>query len=236
MSKVLRYGFFIISLAFLFSSVSITEAKAQNVLGEILRRMDINNKSLQSIRADMTMVKFNPQLNVSDVLAGTTSYLPKTPKRGMYVRIDWRTENGRPMEESISLIGDDYEMYRKRVNQVITGKVGKAKNNASVGNALVFMNMSKDQLKQNYTIQFVAEERIKGGTPTAHLLLTPKTATSYKTAEIWVDADGMPRQAKVTEMNNDSSTFLFENIKKNDTLNASIFKLQYPSNAKKIKA
>lgn len=236
MSRILRYGFLVIGLAFLFSSVSPAEAKAQNVLGDILRRMDINNKTLQSLRAEVTMVKFNPQLNVSDILAGTTSYLPKTAKRGMYVRIDWRTENGRPMEESISVIGDDYELYRKRVNQVITGKVGKSRNNASVGGALGFMSMSKEQLKQNYTVQFIANEQIKGETLTAHLLLTPKSPTTYKTADLWVDVNGLPVQAKITEQNNDSTTVLLENVRKNETLNAGIFKLQYPGTAKKIKA
>lgn len=232
MSRVLRYGLLVIWLGLLFSSVSVAEAKAQNVLGEILRRMDLYNKTLQSLRADVTMVKHNPQLNVSDTYIGSTSYLPKTAKRGMYVRIDWT----KPMEEQISVIGDDYELYRKRLNQVITGKVGKAKNNASIGGALSFMNMSKDQLKANYNVQYIGEEQIKGGRVTWHLLLTPKTATSYKTAELWVDSDGMPRQAKVTENNNDSTTVLLSNDEKNPTLNGKIFKLQYPSSVKKIRA
>jgi outer membrane lipoprotein-sorting protein len=235
MSKFFRYSFLVIGLGVLVSIVSVTQARGQ-ILGEILRRMDVNNKSLQSLQANVTMVKYNPQLDVSDTLTGGTSYLPKAAKRGMYVRIDWKTENGRPMEESISVIGDDYELYRKRVNQVITGKVGKAKNNASVGGALGFMSMSRDQLKANYNVQFIAEEKVKGGVPTWHLLLTPKAATSYKSADLWVDANGMPLQARITEQNNDSTTVLLENIRKNETLNATIFKLQYPSSAKKIKA
>lgn len=219
-------------LAVIFTAGLASDANGQSILGEILRRMDTHNKSLQSLRADVTMVKHNPQLNVSDTTTGSTSYLPKTPKRGMYVRIDWT----KPVEEQISVIGDDYELYRPRLNQVITGKVQKARNNASVGGALAFMSMTRDQLRANYDVRYIGEEQIRGGVSTWRLELTPKTETSYKMAELWVDGDGMPRQAKIVEHNNDSTTVLLTNIQKNVTLKADIFKLRYPSNVKKIKA
>ena len=53
MNKVLRIGIIAICLGFIFSTVSLREAKAQNILGEILRRMDNHNKSLQSLKADV---------------------------------------------------------------------------------------------------------------------------------------------------------------------------------------
>ena len=232
MSTALRYSFFVISFGLLISSASVTEAKAQNILGEILRRMDVNNKALQSLRTDVTMVKTNVQLGVSDTTYGNTSYLPKTAKRGTYVRIDWT----RPVEEQISVKGDDYELFRPRLNQVIVGRVNNAKNSASVGGALGFMNMSKAQLQANYSTAYLGQEQISGGITTWHIQLTPKTPTSYKTAELWVDADGMPRQAKVIEQNNDTTTVLLSGIQKNVTLNAEVFKLKYPGSVKKIKA
>lgn len=230
MNRVLRISLIAICLGFIFSSVSISEAKAQNILGEILRRMDNYNKSLQSLKADVTMVKHNPQLNVSDTTVGTTSYLPKTGKRVMYVRIDWT----KPVEEQISVIGDSYELYRPRLNTVISGKTQKAKNSASVGGALSFMNMSKEQLKANYDVVYIGEEQISGGVKTWHIQLTPKTATSYKLADLWIDADGVPRQAKITEKNDDTTTVLLSNIVRNDTINAGIFKLKYPNSVKRV--
>lgn len=231
--KVLRgkYVFFIFTLL-ISSPLFAAQAHGQSILGEILRRMDSHNRSLQSLRSEVTMVKHNSQLNVSDTMTGTTSYLPKTAKRGMYVRIDWT----RPVEEQISVIGDDYELYRPRLNQVIVGKVQKARNNASVGGALAFMSMTRDQLRANYEVRYIGEEQIRGGVMTWRLEMTPKTETSYKLAELWVDGDGMPRQAKITEHNNDTTTVLLTNIQKNVTLKADIFKLRYPSNVKKIRA
>ena len=112
------------------------------------------------------------------------------------------------------------------LNQVIVGKVNKAKNNPSVGGALSFMNMSKAQLKANYSITNLGEEQITGGMRRGILQLTPNTPTSYKSAEIWVDSDGMPRQAKVNEQNSDSTTVLLSNIQKNITLKAEIFQVE----------
>jgi outer membrane lipoprotein-sorting protein len=229
MKTLLRYAIFAFVFGVLLLSASAVESRGQ-VINEILRRMDQNNKSLQSLQAGVTMVKTNVQLNVSDTNVGTTSYLTKTAKR--YIRVDWT----KPVEEQISIIGDDYELYRPRLQQVIVGKTNKTKNSSSVGGALAFMNMSREQLKANYDVKYIGEEQVSGGVNTWHLELTPKTATTYKNADLWIDVDGMPRQAKVTEQNNDTTTVLLSNIQKNVVLKAEIFKLKYPGSVKKIKA
>lgn len=232
MNKVLRIGLIGVCLGFIFSSISAGEAKAQNILGEILRRMDTYNKSLQSLKADVTMVKYDPVLKVADTTVGTTSYLPKTTKRSLYARIDWT----KPVEEQISVIGDSYELYRPRLNQVIYGKTQKAQGSPKAGNLLSFMNMSKEQLKANYDVVYIGEEQIQGGAKTWHIQLTPKIKSGYKFADMWIDGDGTPRQAKVTENNDDTTTLLISNMQKNITLNASIFKLNYPKSVKRVAA
>ena len=230
MTKVLRYSLLSLVFGIFVLSAAVSEAHGQNVMGEILKRMDINNKSIQTLKVGVTMTKYNPQLKTSDVSIGSASYLPKASKR--YVRNDWT----QPMQEHISIIGDDYELYRPHIKQVITGKVNKAKNNAAAGGALSFMNMSKAQLTANYEPVYIGEETLTGGVKVWHIQLNPKTATSYKHAELWVDGDGMPRQAKIVERNDDTTTVLLSNIEKNVTLRAEIFKLKYPSNVTKIKA
>jgi outer membrane lipoprotein-sorting protein len=177
-------------------------------------------------------VKHNSQLNVSDTTVGSTSYISKVVTGKMYVRIDWT----KPVEEQISVIGEDYQLYRPRLGQVIEGKTKKANNRASVGGALGFMSMSKEQLKANYNVSYLGEEQVSGGANTWHLQLIPKAATSYKAAELWVDSNGMPLQAKVIEQNNDSTTVLLADVKKNPTLDGKRFKLIFPSSVKRIKA
>ncbi|MEO7540141.1 MAG: outer membrane lipoprotein carrier protein LolA [Pyrinomonadaceae bacterium] len=187
--------------------------------------MDMHNKALQSMQADIKMVKYNPQLNVSDTYSGLTKYVPKSSKQKMLMRLDWQ----QPAVEQISVIGDNYELYKPSIKTVYWGSVGKTQTSASAGGALSFMNMSKEQLKANYDVVYLGEELIAGSTRTWHLQLTPLRPTSYKSAELWVDVDGMPRQGRIVEKNDDTTTILLSNIKKNLTLSASIFKLTYGS-------
>ncbi|MFN3329928.1 MAG: LolA family protein [Pyrinomonadaceae bacterium] len=177
------------------------------------------------------MEKYNSQLDEVDVTEGVVKYLPKTPKRAMYVRLDWT----KPVVEHISVIGNTYTLYRPRLNQVYVGKTDEAKNNAKVGNALAFMSMSKEELRANYTVNYLGKERLKDGVETWHLELIPKKASSYKAAYLWVDVDGMPRQAKVVETNGDTTTVLLYNIQKNVTLKGSDFEIRYPKDAKLIR-
>ena len=220
-------AFFLISMVPVMSS-------AQGIKREILKRLDNNNRSIQTLKADVTMVKYDSVLKVSDTTTGSTSYLPKSKATGnkMYIRVDWVT----PVEEQISVIGDQYELYRPRLNQVIQGRTNTAKGSPKVGGALSFINMSKSELEANYETVYLGEEAISGGVTTWHIGLKPLRQTSYKSADLWIDGDGMPRQARVVEPNDDTTTILLSNIRKNDRVEAKIFKLNYPSSVKRIKA
>ncbi len=225
--KLVRASVAVSAAAFLFGVFS--PVSAQGPLGTILNRMDAHYKGLSSLKCDVTMVKTDSVLNESDTTQGSTSFLPKSGKRPMYVRIDWT----KPVVENIVVIGDKYQLYRPNLNQVIEGQTGKAKNNAAAGGALAFVSMSKDQLKANYNVKFIGEETISGGKGTVHLELTPKVKTTYKTADLWVDGDGMPLQAKITENNNDTTTVLMSNVQKNGSIQTSIFTLAFDK--KKVK-
>lgn len=232
MKKFFRINLSAIALMFVFNVFAVVQVNAQSINQKILNLIDAHNKALTSLKADVTMVKYNAQLEESDTTTGKTMYLPKTAKQKMYARINWET----PVVEEIAVIDREYTLYRPRLNQVIRGTTDKSKNNATVGGALAFMSMSKSQLKANYEVTYLGEEKIKGGIPTFHIQLTPKSKTTYKSAELWVDGNGMPLQAKVIENNNDSTTVLLENLKKNETLNAIIFTINVPKNVKEVKS
>jgi len=233
MKKAFRLGMLPVFVAAMILGFSVNNANAQGAgpLREILNRMDAMNKSLTSLKADVKMDKFNSQLGETDTTTGTTSYLPKSSK-GRYARIEWV----KPVAESIVIQGNKYQLFRPRLNQVIEGNVDQAgKDNKVPGNALAFMSMSKAQLQANYTVSYLGQESA-GGKSTWHLELVPKNKTSYKTAELWVDSNGMPIQAKVIEQNNDSTTVLLSNIQQNVTISGSEFMLKLPANVKKIQA
>ncbi len=230
MKLFLRLSLTAIAITLFFSAITVTETKAQGVLNDILKRMEINRNTMKTLRSDVTMVKYNAQLKESDTTQGTSIYLP-TKGRDALVRIDWT----KPVEEKLAVVDGEYILYRPRLKQAIIGNAKNAKGNGKANGALSFMNMSKEQLKANYTIKYLGEEKVSGKIPTWHLELTPKKATNFKLAELWVDGNGMPIQAKVIETNNDSSTVLLSNFEKNATINADDFKIKLPPGTKRIK-
>jgi len=233
MKIFLRFGFTAIALTFFFNAFAVNETKAQGgILNEILKRMETHRSTLKTLRADVTMDKYNPQLGIHDINEGNVTYLPGKNEREMYIRLDWNI----PAVEQLAVIKTSYQLYRPRLLQAIEGNTKQAKGNAKAGNALSFMSMSKEQLNANYTVKYLGEETVSGGIKTWHLQLTPKTANNYKGAELWIDGNGMPIQAKVVENNNDSTTVLLKNLQKNTTINASVFKIKYAPKTKVIKS
>lgn len=217
-------------IGFVIFAGSVSNAAGQGIINEILARMDAHNKALSSLRSQVTMVKVNAQLGgAQDTMEGNAIYLPVRGKDPL-VRIDWKSP-----KESLAVVNKQYIIYRPALSQAYTGTTESAKGNAKAGSALAFMSMSRAQLKENYTIAYLNQETVTGGVQTWHLQLTPKTRTSYKSAEVWVDGNGMPVQSTVIEHNNDSTTILLSGLQKNVKINASEFKIDLPKVTKIIK-
>ena len=223
MKKYIKSGFAAVAAMFLLSIFAVSETKAQNPLPEILRRMDEHQKALKSLKASVVMDKFNSQLNEHDIYDGSAQYVA-VGGRDARVRIDWT----KPQQETLAVADGQYIIYRPRTKQAWTGSTKSAKGGGSAGGALAFMSMSKEQLRANYSVKYLGRETLSGGAETMHLELTPKTAQSYKSAEIWVDGNGMPLQTKIVENNNDSTTVLLLNLQKNVTIDGKQFKLTLP--------
>lgn len=231
MKTFIRFGFFAVALTFCFSAFAATDARAQGVIPEILKRMEEHRAALKTLRGDVMMVKNNPQLGVQDTTEGNMIYLPGKSQNDMYIRINWT----KPSVEQLAVIKGEYTLFTPRLKQAIVGKVDGAKNSAGASNALSFMSMSKAQLKANYDVKYLGEEALKNGAKTWHLLLTPKAVGKYKSAELWVDGNGMPVQAKIVENNNDSTSILLTNLRKNETISAKVFTIDLPKGTNKVK-
>lgn len=211
MKNYLRLSLLTTALIFTFSIFT----NAQTNINEILKRMDEHQKALSSLKASVMMDKYNAQLDEHDISEGNAMYV-KIKERDANVRIDWT----KPQQESLSVVNKQYVLYRPRLNQAIVGNVDDAqKKNTQAVPTFDFMKMSKDQLRANYSVKYLGEEQVKGGIPTWHLELTPKTGKSYKTVDVWVDGNGMVLQTKVNENNGDSTTLNLSNLQKNVTIN-----------------
>lgn len=217
---------FVATLAFSFPSSG--NAQSPGLVSSMLNRLDGNWKSLRSLRANITMEKYNAQLRDSDKQQGAMLYIPGAG-RNAFVRIEWQS----PQHEIITVAKGQYMAYRPRMNVVYYGSTQSRGNKA--GSALELMNMSGAQLRSRFDQYDPREETLWGNVKTIHLTVVPKGAASYKYAEIWVDEGGMPVQTKVVEKNDDATTVRLTNMQRNTTISMDEFYLKLDSSVKKVK-
>jgi outer membrane lipoprotein-sorting protein len=225
MKSFLKIGLPAIAFALFLNVFAATETKAQNILPEILKRMETHRNNLTSLRTSVKMVKVNDQLKETDITEGTAFYVP-AKGRDALIRIDWT----KPVEETLSVVNKKYVLFTPRRKSAIVGNASDAKGNGKANNLFAFVNMSKEELKANFNIKYLGQENISGGTQTWHLEMTPKNPANskFRIAEMWVDGDGMPRQIKITENNKDTTTLLLSNLNKNTSIKTSVFEVKLP--------
>lgn len=194
--------------------------------------MEKRLKSLKTLSAKIEMEKYNVQLDESDKIEGTFIFMSGKSSTDFSARIDWE----RPVVENISVIKNEYILFRPRLNQVIIGKLSNMLNRPNLGNVFGFFNLSAAQLKESYSFRILGEKKkLKNGIKTTHLELTPKNPTIYRTAEIWIDKKGLPIQIKVTEKNRDTTTVLLKEFKRNKKIDLKRFAISYPKNTRIIR-
>jgi outer membrane lipoprotein-sorting protein len=184
--------FAILAVAFTVSSPA-ADGQSAGLVSSVLNRMERNRQSLKSLKASLSMEKYNAQLRDKENYSGFVLYMPASG-RDASVRIEWQ----KPQHEILAVSKGEYTLFRPRLNTAIRGKSGSVKGKAGAGSVLDMMYMSKQQLEAKFQpVQDVREETLWGGVSTIHLTLVPKGNASFKYAEIWVDSSGMPVQTKI---------------------------------------
>ena len=231
MKKLLRFGLAAIALTVFFNVFAANEAKAQQI-NEMLKRMESYRVNLTSLESDLMMLKYDPVIKKTDRTQGTLKYAAVRDKKGKdidaAIRIDWVKP-----EEILSVVKGTYVLYRPRLNQYLTGKADSKNAKDKGGDTLKFMNMSKKELQANYSVQYLGEETLEGGMAVLHLQLTPKTASKYKIADVWIDANGAIHQFRATMQSGDYTAFRLSNMKPNPKFSGNVFKVN-TNGAKKV--
>jgi outer membrane lipoprotein-sorting protein len=230
MKRLVPLGLLIALIAGI-SFISSPKANGQSagLVSSVLNRMERNRQSLKSLRASLSMEKYNSQLRDKDEYVGTVSYMP-AGGRNASVRIEWQ----RPQHEILTVSNGKYTLFRPRLNVAYQGSSNSNRNKA--GGIMDMMYMSKQQLEAKFQpVQDVREETLWGGVSTIHLTLVPKGNASYKYAEIWVDSSGMPVQTKMVEKNDDATTMRLSGMERNARISSDDFSQKLDSNVKIIK-
>ncbi|HET6861467.1 MAG TPA: outer membrane lipoprotein carrier protein LolA [Pyrinomonadaceae bacterium] len=206
-------------------------AKAQGagLVSSVLSRLEKNRASLKSLKAGITIEKYNSQIGTNDKSEGVVIYLPGSGRQAS-LRIDWT----RPSTETLAVSKGRYQLYRPKWNTVIVGLQNKAPQTSGL---IDMMYMSRQQLETRFQpLQDVREETLGGEVSTIHLTLIPKGNAGYKYAEIWIDSAGMPVQTKIVEKNDDSTTMRLTKLQKNVPVSSGEFELKLDSNVKVVKS
>jgi outer membrane lipoprotein-sorting protein len=213
----------------IISSPGAANGQSAGLVSSVLNRMERNRQSLKSLKATLSMEKYNSQLRDKDQYVGTVLYVPATG-RNASVRIEWQ----RPQHEILAVANGKYTLFRPRLNVAYQGS--SASKNNKAGGILDMMYMSKQQLEAKFQpVQDVREETLWGGVSTIHLTLVPKGNAGYKYAEIWVDSSGMPVQTKMVEKNDDATTMRLSGMERNLKINSDEFNIKLDSGVKIVK-
>jgi outer membrane lipoprotein-sorting protein len=201
------------------------------LVSSVLSRMERNRQSLKSLRATISMEKYNSQLRNSDKFQGVILYAPSGAREAS-VKIEWRS----PQHEILAVADGKYTLFRPRLGIAYKGSSTNANIQKSSGGLMTMVYMSRTDLESRFNpVQDVREETLWGNVSTIHLTLTPKGNASFKYAEIWVDSNGMPVQTKVVEKNDDSTTVRLSSLERNIPINSSDFKLNLDPGVKIVK-
>jgi outer membrane lipoprotein-sorting protein len=224
----------VLLLTMLVGTITLTSPKSASaqsagLVSAVLNRMERNRQSLRSLRASLSMEKYNAQLRDSEKYSGVVLYIPGSG-RDASVRIEWQ----KPQHEILAVSNGQYTLFRPRLNMAYKGSSKSNKNKA--GGVLEMMYMTKQQLEARFQpVQDVREETLWGGVSTIHLTLVPKGNASFKYAEIWVDSSGMPIQTKIVEKNDDATTMRLSSLERNLKISADEFSVKLDSNVKIVK-
>lgn len=203
--------------------------QSAGLVSAVLNRMERNRQSLKSLRAGISMEKYNAQLRDAEKYNGTVLYMPSSGREAA-VRIEWRS----PQHEILAVNNGKYTLFRPRLSMAYVGNSKSNRNKA--GGILEMMYMSRQQLETRFQpIQDVREETLWGGISTIHIKLIPKNTSSFKYAEIWVDSSGMPVQTKIVEKNDDATTMRLMGMEKNAKFSGDEFSIKLDSNVRIVK-
>jgi len=115
----------------IISSPGAANGQSAGLVSSVLNRMERNRQSLKSLKASLSMEKYNSQLRDKDQYIGSVMYMPANG-RNAYVRIEWQ----KPRREILAVANGQYTLFRPSLNQAMRGKTGSIKGSQGAGSVL----------------------------------------------------------------------------------------------------
>ena len=182
--------------------------------------------SIATIQAKMEHLKRDLNLGGRPERSSGEIFFKHAGKNNDKVKIVYSIPKG----QTIWVVGDQVTLYQAEINQAIITSRSAA---AAKGDEFAFVATpytSIPELKRQYDIVYVGDEQ---GMP--KLDLTPKAKSSIQKLSLWVDqSTWLPVRYAVLEPGRET-TFIISNIKKNQGVSESTFRVDLPKGTKTVR-
>jgi outer membrane lipoprotein-sorting protein len=203
----------------------MTAASANGKLDEILANMQKAASDISTIYAKMDQIKRDVQIGGTEKYRGEV-FFKHVAKGNDKIKIVYSIPKG----QTVWVVGETITLYQAEINQAITTTRSAA---ASKGDEFAFIATpytSVPELKRQYNIVYVGDDQ-----GMAKLELTPKAKSSIKKLTWWVDqSTWLPVRSTVVESNGTPTTFILTEVKKNQGIPDSTFKVALPKGTKVV--
>jgi outer membrane lipoprotein-sorting protein len=224
----MRRSKFVFTLIGLFAAgiIPITLTHANGKVDEILANMQKAAAGVTTIQAKMDQVKRNMQIGGTERYRGEV-FFKHVAKGNDKVKVVYSIPKG----QTLWVVGEAITLHQAEINQAITTTRSAA---ASKGDEYAFIATpytSVPELKRQYNIVYLGDEQ-----GMAKLELTPKAQSSIKNLTLWVDQTSwLPVKSTVLESNGTPTTFAFSDLRKNQGIPDSTFKVDLPKGTKIVR-
>ena len=218
----------IFALAALFGAVMVPNGYSQpnGKLDEILANMQKAAGSITTIQAKMEHLKRDLNLGGKPERYNGEVFFKHAGKNNDKVKIVYSIPKG----QTIWIVGDTITLYQAEIKQAIITSRSAA---AAKGDEFAFVATpytSIPELKRQYDIVYVGDDQ---GLP--KLDLTPKAKSSIQKLSLWVDQSSwLPVRYSVLEPGRET-TFIISNIRKNQGVSDSTFRVDLPKGTKTLR-
>ncbi|HKA21083.1 MAG TPA: outer-membrane lipoprotein carrier protein LolA [Blastocatellia bacterium] len=218
----------IFAIAAVFGAVPVPNGYSQpnGKLDEILANMQKAAGSITTIQAKMEHLKRDLNLGGKPERYNGEIFFKHAGKNNDKVKIVYSIPKG----QTIWVVGDTITLYQAEINQAITTSRSAA---AAKGDEFAFVATpytSVPDLKRQYDIVYVGDDQ---GMP--KLDLTPKAKSSINKLSLWVDQSSwLPVRYAVFEPGRET-TFIISNVRKNQGVSDSTFRVDLPKGTKIVR-
>ena len=220
-----KFLFMLIAL-FAVGAIPMTRSQANGKVDEILANMQKAAANVTTIQAKMDQVKRDMQIGGTERYRGEV-FFKHVAKGNDKVKVVYSIPKG----QTLWVVGEAITLHQAEINQAITTTRSAA---ASKGDEYAFIATpytSVPELKRQYNIVYLGDDQ-----GMAKLELTPKAKSSIKNLTLWVDqTTWLPVKSTVLEANGTPTTFVFSDLRKNQGIPDSTFKVDLPKGTKIVR-